>query len=81
MTKTYAVPPQPFHNEGKTIAAWILTMGSVLGTVPVALGMILPMPVLIWVGIGMIAVAILAGVGLALAGFGQPRRTAEADSR
>ncbi|GAA1297189.1 MULTISPECIES: HGxxPAAW family protein [Brachybacterium] len=82
MTKTYAVPPPPPHNEGKTVAAYILNFGVVLGAIFIGLGMVLPMPILVWVGCGIIAVAIIAGVALSLAGFGQPRRRAsEAEAR
>jgi hypothetical protein len=74
MTKTYAVPPPPPHNEGKTVAAYTLTFGVVLGSFLIGLGMILPMMLLIWIGIGVCAVSIVAGIVLSLAGLGQPRR-------
>ena len=58
MPKTYAVPPPPHHNEGKTIAAWAMNLGIVAGSVPIAAGMILSdMEVLIWIGAGIIALA------------------------
>ena len=89
MTKTYTVPPQPHHNEGKTVAAWTMNMGIVIGSVVLALGMILPdaaaqpqLSILVWIGAGLIVLAILAGVGLSLAGLGQPRRAAaESEAR
>ena len=41
MSKTYTVPPPPHHNEGKTVAAWTMNMGIVIGSVPIAAGLIL----------------------------------------
>ena len=74
MPKTYAVPPPPHRNEGKTIAAWAMNLGIVAGSVPIAAGMILSdMEILIWIGAGIIALAIVVGVALSLAGLGQPR--------
>lgn len=82
MTKTYTVPPPPPHNEGKTVAAYTLNFGVVLGSVFIGLGMILPMMLLVWIGVGVIAVSIIAGIALSLAGHGQPRRRAsEAEAR
>lgn len=74
MPKTYAVPPPPHHNEGKTVAAWTMNLGIVLGSIPIAAGMILPdMTMLVWIGAGIIALAIVVGAVLSLAGLGQPR--------
>ncbi|GAA1307318.1 hypothetical protein GCM10009591_12990 [Brachybacterium tyrofermentans] len=82
MTKTYTVPPPPPHNEGKTVAAYTLNFGVVLGALFIGLGMVLPMVLLVWIGTGVIAVSIIAGIVLSLAGFGQPRRRAsEAEAR
>lgn len=71
MPKTYAVPPPPPHNEGKTVAAWTLNMGVVLGAVIVAVGMVLGDLLPIAVGAGVILLAIIAGVGLSMAGLGK----------
>ncbi|MGP9746237.1 HGxxPAAW family protein [Brachybacterium sp. AOP29-B2-41] len=74
MPKTYAVPPPPHHNEGKTVAGWTMNLGIVLGSIPIAAGMILSdMTMLIWIGAGIIVLAIVVGVVLSLAGLGQPR--------
>ena len=77
MPKTYAVPPIPPHNEGKTIAAWTLNMGVVLGGVLVAIGMVIggSVPIIV-AGVAVIAIAIVAGVALSLAGFGKKRARA-----
>ncbi|MGP9537083.1 HGxxPAAW family protein [Brachybacterium sp. AOP43-C2-M15] len=75
MPKTYAVPPPPHHNEGKTVAGWTMNLGIVVGSVVIAAGMVLPdQAVLIWVGAGLVALAVVAGVVLSVAGLGQPRR-------
>ncbi|GAA1486084.1 HGxxPAAW family protein [Brachybacterium fresconis] len=82
MTKTYAVPPPPPHNEGKTVAAYTLNYGVVLGSVVLAFGMVLSMMLLVWIGAGVIAAAIVLGIVLSLAGLGQPRRRpSEAEAR
>ena len=75
MSKTYTVPPPPHHNEGKTVAAWTMNMGIVIGSVPIDAGLILPeMTVLIWVGAAIVVLAILAGVVMSKAGLGQPKK-------
>ena len=71
MPKTYAVPPPPPLNEGKTVAAWTLNMGVVLGAVLVAFGMVRSQPTLWIVGIAVILLAIVVGVGLSFVGLGQ----------
>ena len=74
MPKTYAVPPPPHHNEGKTVAGWTMNLGIVLGALCIGIGMVIsPLAVLIWVGAAIIALAIIIGAGLSLAGLGQPR--------
>ncbi|EYT48473.1 hypothetical protein M3C58_08720 [Brachybacterium muris] len=77
MPKTYAVPPPPPHNEGKTVAAWTLNLGVVLGAVLVALGMVRGESMFMIVGAGVMALAIVAGVGLSFAGLGQKSTKAE----
>lgn len=75
MPKSYTVPPPPHHNEGKTVAAWTMNLGIVLGSVPIAAGLILPeMTVLLWVGAAIVLLAIVLGVVLSRAGLGQPRQ-------
>lgn len=77
MPKTYAVPPPPPHNEGKTVAAWTLNLGVVLGAVLVAFGMVQGTSILMIAGAGVMALAIVAGVGLSFAGLGQKSTKAE----
>ena len=74
MPKTYAVPPPPHHNEGKTVAAWTMNLGIVAGSIPIAAGMILPdQTLMIWIGAAIIVLALLAGAVLSKLGLGQPR--------
>lgn len=74
MPKTYAVPPPPHHNEGKTVAAWTMNLGIVAGAIPIAAGMILPdLTILIWVGVVIVAIALVVGAVLSRMGLGQPR--------
>lgn len=76
MTKTYTVPPAPPHNEGKTPAAWTLTLSVVLGSVVVAVGMILAQMLVIAVGAGLMVLGVAAGVVMSLAGLGKKRTKA-----
>src|SRR5690625_4857244 len=77
MNKTYAVPPPPPHNEGKTVAAWSLNLGLVLGGIIIAFGMVLGHMIAIAVGAVVMVVALIAGVVMSLAGLGQKRTKAQ----
>lgn len=90
MPKTYTVPPPPHHNEGKTVAAWTMNLGIVLGSLGIAIGMVVPsMSVLLWIGAVIVLMSVIAGIALSFAGMGQPRTygapiaeaVAEADAR
>lgn len=82
MPKSYTVPPPPHHNEGKTVAGWTLNLGIVAGALIAALGVVTGgLTTLTWIGIAVIVVAIVAGIGLSLAGMGQPRGHAAAPTR
>lgn len=73
MPKTYAVPPAPPANEGNTLAAWTLTALVVLGAVVAAVGMVATSTLMMGIGAAVVALGILAGIGLAAAGKGQKR--------
>jgi hypothetical protein len=60
------------HNEGKTPAAWVTNGGIVLGMAISGVGMMLPNSVMIWAGLGVVAVALVAGAVLRGLGYGQP---------
>ncbi|ATG52186.1 hypothetical protein CFK38_12120 [Brachybacterium vulturis] len=75
MPKSYTVPPPPHHNEGKTAAAWTMNLGIVLGSLGIGIGMVVSaLSILIWVGAGVVVLAIIVGAVLSLTGRGQPRR-------
>ena len=80
MPKSYAVPPPPHHNEGKTAAGWTMNIGIVLGAVVIAVGMVggdmaggTNLSFLLWVGAGLIALSIIVGIIMSRAGMGQPK--------
>lgn len=74
MPKTYAVPPPPHHNEGKTVAAWTMNLGIVLGSLGIGIGMVVSsLSILIWIGAAVVLLAVIGGVVLSKAGLGQPR--------
>lgn len=77
MNKTYAVPPPPPHNEGKTVAAWTLNLGLVLGGLIIAIGMVIGEMMPIGIGAVVMALAIIVGVVMSLAGLGQKRTKAQ----
>lgn len=78
MSKTYTVPPQPPHNEGKTPAAWLMTVGVVLGATVAAFGLVQASLPVIGIGAGMVALTLLVSFVMRLAGMGQKTRRATA---
>lgn len=71
MTKTYSVPPPAPTNEGKTVAAFVLSALVVLGCIVIALSMALANTLVLWLGIGTIVIGLIAGYALRAAGYGQ----------
>jgi uncharacterized protein YacL len=74
MTKTYAVPPAPPHNEGKTVAAWANTVGIVLGAIIAAIGLTQTSLPMIAVGVVVIVIGMILAIVLRAVGLGQKRR-------
>lgn len=74
MSKSYRVPPMPPHNEGNTVAAWTLTALVVLGIAIATVGLAIASTVVMIIGGAVTVLGIVAGIGLALAGFGQKRK-------
>lgn len=71
-TETIHLPPAvPATNHGRTVAAWTTTWGVVLGGVVAGLGVALTLAWLFWVGVGVIAVALVLGKVLQVLGHGQ----------
>ncbi|MGP9693626.1 HGxxPAAW family protein [Brachybacterium sp. AOP25-B2-12] len=81
MSKTYSVPPAPPQNHGKTVAAWVMFLGVVIGATIVALAMVIGQPVLIPIGLAVAVVLLVVSLVLRLSGFGQRSRRAQAASR
>lgn len=70
----------PHHNEGKTVAAWTLTVVTSLGTLLAAIGMVLSNAPLLWVGVVVAVAGLALGAVLRAVGLGQPR-SATSDGR
>lgn len=69
----------PHANEGKTVAGWTLMYVVGLGATLVALGMVLSLAVLLWVGVGVIVLGLVASAILRALGHGQPRISKDGD--
>ncbi len=59
-------------NHGRTIAAWVTNGLIVLGVLIGAIGVMIPQLALLWVGVGVVAVALAVGAALRALGHGQP---------
>lgn len=62
----------PFHNEGRTVAGWVVCWGLMLGAALVGVGLIAHLTVLTISGIVVGALSLVAGGALRAAGYGQP---------
>jgi peptidoglycan/LPS O-acetylase OafA/YrhL len=74
MTKTYAVPPAPPHNEGKTVAAWSTTVATVLGAIIAGVGLTQTSVPMVAVGAAVVVLGFIIAIVLRVAGLGQKRR-------
>ena len=70
---TLPVGPPP-ANHGRTGAGWTLFAGGVVGALVVAIGFILPSMPLIYAGIAVAVVGVIASIILRAAGYGQVQR-------
>ncbi|WP_222847989.1 HGxxPAAW family protein [Ruania zhangjianzhongii] len=70
---TLPVGPPP-ANHGRTGAGWTLFAGGALGALIVAIGFILPSMPLIYAGIAVAVVGVIASIVLRAAGYGQVQR-------
>ncbi|MCL1871275.1 MAG: hypothetical protein FWF90_12785 [Promicromonosporaceae bacterium] len=76
-TETAYLPDAaPFHNEGKTVAAWVAMIGVTLGAIIAAAGFIGPWLWVIIVGAVIVVASLVAGVVLRAMGHGQPSQSA-----
>ncbi|WP_425953826.1 HGxxPAAW family protein [Xylanimonas sp. McL0601] len=69
----YLPDAAPFHNEGKTVAAWVAMTGVTLGAIIAAIGFLAPTMWVIVVGAVVVVGSLVAGAVLRSLGHGQPR--------
>lgn len=67
----YLPPNAPPLNHGHTSAAWTTVLFAVAGAAIAAVGVLLPLMWLFWVGIGVAGVGIVTGKIMAVLGYGQ----------
>lgn len=68
------LPPVAHGNHGRTPAAWATNGLIVLGALIAAIGVMIPMLTLMWVGAGVVVAALAVGAVLRALGHGQPVR-------
>jgi len=72
--RDYDLPPKaPFHNEGKTVAGWVMFWGVCLGAVVTALGLVLWQMGVLVAGVAVLVLTVVASIVLSAVGLGQPR--------
>lgn len=62
----------PFHNEGKTVAGWLVSYGLMVAATIVGAGLIFHITPLWWAGIVVGVLTLVAGGAMRAAGLGQP---------
>lgn len=67
----YLPPAAPPTNHGHTVAAWFTMIGIMLGAVVAAVGVVIAAVWLFWVGMGVVALALVGGLVLRNMGYGQ----------
>lgn len=65
--------PAPY-NHGKTIAAWVLSVGVSLGFLIGSFGIMIPNHVLTWIGVAVTLISLAAGAAMRALGHGQTLR-------
>lgn len=66
------LPDQDNANSGMTTAAWVTNVGIVVAVLVGAIGMAFPVWPVVWVGVGLVVVSLIAGAVLRALGHGQP---------
>ncbi len=69
-----AAPPT---NHGRTLAAWVLFWFACAGSVVIAIGMIVPSMPVVWAGVIVLVVGVVASIALRVSGRGQPKSAVE----
>jgi hypothetical protein len=59
-------------NHGRTTAGWVTNGLIVLGALVAGIGIMIPQLALLWVGAGVVVVALAVGATLRALGYGQP---------
>lgn len=59
-------------NHGRTLAGWVTNGLIILGATIAAVGLMIPQLALVWVGVGVVVVALAVGATLRALGHGQP---------
>ncbi len=68
------VPDVAPSNHGRTLSAWVTTIGITLGVLIAAVGVGFAAWILVWIGSGVAVVSVIAGAVLKALGHGQPRK-------
>lgn len=68
------LPDSAAPNHGMTLAAWVLNSGIVLAFLVAGIGMMVEAMWLVWIGVALAAVSLIAGGVLRALGHGQPLR-------
>lgn len=71
---SYLPPHAPPTNHGHTTAAWATMSGIMLGAFVSAVAVLFSLVWLFWIGLGVIALALIVGRVLHTLGYGQLRR-------
>ncbi len=66
------LPDVAHKNHGRTMAAWVTNGLIVLGALVAGIGFMIPQLALVWVGAGVVVVALAVGATLRALGYGQP---------
>lgn len=66
------LPEKDNTNAGMTTAGWVTNVGIVVAVLIGAIGMSFPNWPVVWVGVGLVVVSLIAGAVLRALGHGQP---------
>jgi len=71
-SETAHLPPSaPWTNHGHTVAAWTAVIVVLIGGIVAALGVLIALVWLFWVGLAVVGLGVVAGKVLQMAGYGQ----------
>lgn len=67
----YLPPTTPPDNHGHTTASWVAMIGIMLGALVTAVGVVVSIAPLTWIGLVVIVVALVSGGVMRAMGYGQ----------